>query len=296
MSTNVRVSAIITDTNITVNYNGETHIVSRQGDLKSVALADGLIQALKQKAYDRIPNLVSAAMRVEAYGKGDFKVDGGTVLVRGRAVPARLAKKILDFQEQGLPHEPLVKFAESLLGNPSYRAVNALFDFLEANSHPIMDDGTFIAYKKVREDFKDVHSGTFDNSVGAVVSMPRNEVNEDPTQTCSAGLHVASYDYAHSFGGGVMLEVSVNPKDVVAVPNDYSNGKMRTCAYTVLGVVTQKHADGVLLRTTDPTISSVEEEEEEEEEDDSCDCGSCICEDCGPCPDCADDPRDACEE
>lgn len=301
----VRVSAIITDQNITVNYNGETHIVSRKGDLKSVALADALIQALKQRAYDKVPNLVSAAKRVENYGKGDFKVEGGTVLVRGRAIPSRLAKKILDFQEQGLPHEPLVKFAENLMNNPSYRAVNALFDFLEVNNQPITDTGCFIAYKKVKEDFKDCHTGTFDNSVGAVVSMPRNEVNEDPNQTCSSGLHVANWDYAHNFyPGGVMLEVEVNPADVVAVPVDYNQAKMRTCKYTVMGVVIQPHADGTQLRTTVTPATSTGGYEScgacgSTEETCSCEedeCQQCWCTPCECDEEEDDDPRDACED
>lgn len=291
---NTRVSCIITDQNITVDFNGQTHIVSRQGNTRSMALSDALIKALKEKRYDMIPDLVSASKRVETYGKGNFQVDSGRIKINGTFIPDQLARRILTFQEQGLPHEPLVKFAENLQKNPSYRAVNELFQFLEKNNHPITDNGCFIAYKKIREDFTDCHTGTFDNSVGKVVEMPRNQVNEDPTQTCSHGLHVANWDYAHNFyGGGVMVEVEVNPRDVVAVPVDYDRAKMRTCAYTVLGVVTQPHADGVEFRCT--SRDSVEEAPNLDKETEEEICPWCEDPDCYDC-ECGDDPRDACED
>lgn len=297
---NKGVSAIITDTNITVNFNGETHIVAR-----SEPLADKLIQAIKAGRKDDIPGLVSAAKRIEHFGKGDFQVKDGRVMVKGVAVPDYLSRRILSFQEQGLPHTPLVRFAEALQRNPSYRAVQELFQFLEKNNHPITDTGCFIAYKKVRSDMMDIYSGTFDNSVGKVVEMPRNQVNEDPNQTCSNGLHVANWDYAHNhYGSGsdTMLEVVVDPADVVAVPVDYNQTKMRVCRYVVLGVVTQPHADGTELRSLGLTPSAdsmdgCEPDEEEEENEEECgECGTCECEKCGPCPNHSDNPRDACED
>ena len=56
-----------------------------------------------------------------------------------------------------------------------------------------------LAYKKIRNNWTDIHSGTFDNSIGAVCGMPRNMVDEDSSRTCSAGLHVCSYDYLAHF-------------------------------------------------------------------------------------------------
>lgn len=132
-----------------------------------------------------------------------------------------------------MPFEPLVKFAENLLANPSERSVQELFNFLSVNDHPITNKGTFVAYKKVRSSFLDIHSGTMDNSVGKVVSMPRESVNPDCNVTCSYGLHVANWDYAKNHFGShedIMLEVEVNPRDVVSVPVDYNSAKMRVCS------------------------------------------------------------------
>src|SRR5574337_1238632 len=200
-----KINWTISDKNISVNYDGQTHIVPRTD-----SLADRLIKAMKDGRTQEIPALVDAAKRIEVFSKGNFLVKDGRVHINGVAAPEVLSNKIIRFSNEGLPFQPLLKFAENLQKNPSFRAVNELFQFLEKNDHPITDTGCFIAYKKVRHDFKDAYSGTMDNSVGNVVEMSRNQVNEDPNQTCSHGLHVANWHYAanvYSAGAdAVMLE------------------------------------------------------------------------------------------
>jgi hypothetical protein len=283
-----KVNYIITDHNITVNYQGQTHIVPRTDKL-----ADQLIQAIRDKRTDLIPNFVSNAKRVENFGKGNFTVKDDKIFIKGQQAPEVLSRKIIDFTNQGLPHEPLLKFAENLLKNPSFRAVNELFQFLEKNNHPITDNGCFIAYKKVRSDFKDGWTGTIDNSPGLTVEVPRNAVDEDATRTCSNGLHVANWDYAnnkYSAGAGaLMLEVEVNPADVVAVPVDYDSAKMRVCRYVVLGVVDKEHSEDVVLRPTTSTgYPSCDGHDRDEGACDSCgevDCydRECEGEECDEC-------------
>ena len=260
-----KINWLITDHNITVNYDGQTHIVP-----KSDSLAQKLIEAVKANKLDEIPNYISVAKRMEHSTKGKFTVQDGQILINGVLAPRVLSEKILKFSEEGLPYEPLIKFADNLQKNPSFRAVNELFQFLEKNDHPITENGNFIAYKKVRSDFLDAYSGTFDNSVGNTVEMPRNQVNEDSTQTCSHGLHVANWHYAHDMysagANSVMLEVEVNPADVVAVPIDYNNSKIRVCKYTVLSVVDCENSSG--LRITNTTQQSSDYEDDEDDEDD----------------------------
>ena len=45
-------------------------------------------------------------------------------------------------------------------------------------------------------------------------------------------------EYVHDFGyeSGVILEVLVSPRNVVAVPTDYNNTKMRTCEYFPIAI------------------------------------------------------------
>jgi hypothetical protein len=227
------ISFVLTDNNITCNYAGETHIVKR-----SDPLADKLIAALRENRLKDIPSLVSAAKRLEKYSHGNFVVKNGVVHVNGVAAPQVLSDKIMRFSDEGLPYQPLVKFAEKLQANPSFRAVNELYSFIEKNDITLTADGSMILYKKVKEDFTDVHTGKFDNTPGQVLEMPRNQVDEDSNSHCSHGFHCGSFRYCHEFysSSGNMLEVKVNPADVVSVPNDL-NEKVRVCKYEVVGVV-----------------------------------------------------------
>jgi hypothetical protein len=224
--------------------------------------------------------------------------------VNGVEAPTALSNKIIKFSNEGLPYLPLLKFVERLQANPSYRAVNELYGFLEKNDHPITEEGTFIAYTRVRGDFKDIYSGTFDNSPGQVLEMPRNQVDENCNQTCSNGFHCSAWEYAHTqFASSdpatdIMLEVEVDPADVVSIPIDYNNAKMRVCRYKVLGVVTTPFEPKEYLR------QSVTEPVYDPDCDTCCSEGACACpEDCGcmckdsDCYECEDnvDNYDKCE-
>jgi hypothetical protein len=290
----------ITENNVVVNYDGQTHIVSRAD-----ALADKLILALKEGRADDIPNLISTAKRIENFSKGAFVVQDGQILVNGIPAPPVLGNKIVKFSNEGLPFQPLVRFAENLQRNPSFRAVNELFQFLEKNDHPITETGKFIAYKRVRGTFKDIHSNTMDNSPGKLVEMSRNQVNEDSNQTCSYGLHVANWTYAHTqFASSdpatdVMLEVEVDPADVVSIPVDYNQSKMRVCKYKVLGVVDKEHSSEVALRVVDLDYHEEDDYEEpsEDDEEDSClECGEYTDPGYDLCLTCEQDGVDAEEE
>ncbi|HWZ21093.1 MAG TPA: hypothetical protein VNW06_00485 [Cytophagaceae bacterium] len=273
-----KINHIITDQNIVLNYDGQTHTLSRLDEF-----APKLIEALKEKRFDDIPLLVSAATRIETFSNGRFKVQDGEILVDDIKAPAALSRKIIQFSEEGLPYEPLVEFARKLNKNPSYRAVTELFQFLEKNNHPITDTGNFVAYKKVAPDFKDIYTHTFDNSPGAVCEMPRNQVNEDPTQTCSHGLHVANWDYANYHYGSstdIVLEVEVDPENVVAVPVDYDQAKMRVSKYKVLGVVDKELSTSLrVTRESEPDdfkspAESFDDEFLREDEEEEL-CGEC---------------------
>lgn len=165
----------------------------------------------------------------------DITLEGNEVKYKGELVAGTLGRRIVDLQHKGLPVDYLVKFLENLMLNPSKRAVDELYDFLEVSKLPITDDGHFLAYKSVRQDFTDHHTGKMDNSVGVIVEMPRNKVDEDKNRTCSAGLHFAAHEYAKGFGAsGRMVVLKINPRDVVTIPSDYNNQKGRACRYEIL--------------------------------------------------------------
>lgn len=118
----------------------------------------------------------------------------------------------------------------------------------------------------------DLWSGTMDNSVGEVVAMDRDEVVENPHQTCAAGLHVAAMEYLPHYGAGKaeisppqgkswseldaqerydhlkdqpdpIVKVLVNPVDVVSVPNDHNGAKMRVSRYYVMSLFNGQHEE-----------------------------------------------------
>jgi hypothetical protein len=166
----------------------------------------------------------------------DIVVTNGGVCFNGNEIDNSLTKRIVQLANEGRPIAPLVNFLRNLLDNPSFRAIQDLYTFLEYGGMPLTPDGHFLAYKAIAANWKDIHSGTFDNSIGATVQMARNQVDEDPTRTCSAGLHVCSYAYLDSYAhaDGHIVVVKINPADVVAIPTDYNNTKMRVSRYVVV--------------------------------------------------------------
>ena len=169
----------------------------------------------------------------------DMLYSGGVITYRGEALHNYAADRLIALIEAGRDHKPLALFLEKLQANPSKRVVDNLYSFLENGSIPLTTEGDFLAYKAVQKNFRDIHSGKFDNSIGRRCSMPRNQVDEDQNRTCSAGLHVCSFDYLPHFShadGHVMI-VKVNPAHVVAIPADYNDTKMRVSEYLVIGEV-----------------------------------------------------------
>lgn len=77
--------------------------------------------------------------------------------------------------------------------------------------------------------------------VGAVVSMPREQVDDDSGIDCSTGLHVGSFNYARGFGPRMEV-VKIDPADVVSVPR-YDGNKMRVCRYEVLEIQPEPQRD-----------------------------------------------------
>lgn len=195
---------------------------------------NGVKQALIDKDYELVRQLstVKKAVVHASHGRAEF-VDG-VVMLDGKEMHNALSSRMVDMFYEGFDINPLLKFMERLDANPSYRARNELFGFLDACALPITDDGCFLAYKKINKNWKDCYTNTIDNSIGAVVEMDRREVNDNSNETCSAGLHVCSYSYLNNYSGDRVVAVKVDPADVVSVPVDYNNSKMRVCKYEVL--------------------------------------------------------------
>jgi hypothetical protein len=182
-------------------------------------------------------------------GYPDFEIKSGELHYKGEAQTDYLSRKIVEFYEAGRPIEAQINFFLNVMENPSSRAREEAYKFVEFNSLPITRKGTFLAYKRIRADWTDVHTGTISNHIGAVVSMPRNRVNDDPSQTCSSGLHVCAFAYLQHFPGERIIATDQNPRDIVAVPHDYDGTKMRVCKYVVYTEIPMDTAENIWAST-----------------------------------------------
>lgn len=245
-----------------------------------------ILEGIKQNMPEaELVLLIDVRAAISNYTEGSIEIKDDVLYYKGVEVHNVLVDKIFAMREQRLPITGMLNFLNNLLENPSYHAQQELYLYLEAGSLPITEDGHFLSYKSVRDDYKDIHSGKFDNSVGQVVEMPRGAVDDNRERTCSAGLHAAQFSYAKSFGYGSsrIMVLKINPKDVVSIPNDYENTKMRVCRYEVIAELDKADADNrvknfaklaVYLENFDERYYS-NCEEETEHTDGQCDeCGT----------------------
>lgn len=289
MNTTTQPAVIITRSGISAIINGNSYVVETDHPKYQQAL-----EAVRNKNWNQFVNLVNISKQVQNYFDGtDVEIKDGSINYHGQVIHNTLTKRILNFMRDGLPHEPLLNFFKNLMENPSKRAVDELYDFLEAGELPITEDGCFLAFKNVRSNYLDIHSGKFDNSVGKVCEMPRNGVDEDKERTCSYGLHFCSIKYLPHFSdsdGGKTMIVKINPKDVVAIPADYNNTKGRTCRYEVVAeykddwrskLKREESGWDSNLYSSDGGEYEYDDEDECSYSDPDCDENHCFCQDKG---------------
>lgn len=169
---------------------------------------------------------------------GDIEIRNDKMYYKnGLMLDTRLTKRIIDGYKNKESITHLINFAKRCLKNPDPKAINRLYDFLECNSIKITEKGTFLAYKYVSKDYKDCFSGKFDNRVGQRPNMKREDCDPDDNVTCSRGLHVASIGYINFAIAQPecynIIVVECDPKDIVSIPIEYLNQKMRICEYFV---------------------------------------------------------------
>lgn len=166
--------------------------------------------------------------------------------------------------------QPLVNFLEKLKMNPNPHSVEHLWRWLANKSYSIDQTGDIIGYKGVArrgDHYESINSGRaivngviengrIPNIPDAIVEMPRSQVMFDPANGCSTGLHVGTWSFASGFGRGYTLMVKVHPRDVVSVPSDSGDQKMRVCRYKVVDLVDAPDTSGIVLTPTARTAST----------------------------------------
>jgi len=199
-----------------------------------------VLDIIESREWDRLDVVLDLEKDVEEKVRevDGLHVEGEHAYYRGEQLDRTLSNKIVSLVRSGSRDlTRFTRFVERIMENPSRISRNELYSFLEYKELPILDDGRFLAYKGVRANYTDKWSGKFDNTTGAINSMPRRDVDDDRGQHCSYGFHVGSYDYAKGFMGddGRLMFVAIDPKNVVSIPDDCQAQKCRVCEYEVVG-------------------------------------------------------------
>lgn len=277
--------------NIAVDVDGNATITVITGDGEVVTITgpseDGehkghpnfrrIIAALRADE-DPTPYLSVTAAALGTINDERVVVENGVVKFNGEPVHNNLTRTILRYQSEGRDTDNLVKFMERLDANPSRKSRDQLFTWVQAHDLVIDAEGYIIAYKGVNrttqtgDDGESLtrlvssHAGPgivngvpmnghLPNDPGNIIEMPRKDVMDDPDVACSNGLHVGNFRYASTFAK-VLLEVRVDPADVVSVPRDSRGEKMRCCRYEVIGLH-EDEADTVADKFEPPADESV---------------------------------------
>jgi hypothetical protein len=207
-----------------------------------------VLEAIRNNDEKQLHAVLSVANTIMSFTEGNVTVKDNQVFYRNVPLDNYVVEKVLDFAKNKLPLQPILRFINNLMKNPSRRAVQELYKFLEHKNMPITPDGNFLAYKGVQSDYYSktagtiivikgkVRDGKIYNGIGEEIEVERNGVCDDKNLGCSSGLHAGSVQYATDFGrGGRVVIVEINPADVVSVPDDCSCQKLRACRYKVVG-------------------------------------------------------------
>lgn len=236
---------------ITVLSNGEVYVASSERDdffsiVERAKMGDESVIDMFEPAKTVEKKFIRITDRVT--------VSGGHLLFDNDRVPPSIEASVIRGLRDGTEDwAPLVRFMEKLYSNPNEHSRKQFYRWLETHDFSICADGDVIGYKAVEpETLLSVHSGQaivdgvlvsgqIPNLPGSLIEMPRSEVTHDPSIGCHVGLHVGTFGYARDFLlEGTVLLIKFSPTDVVSVPTDCSDAKVRVCRYRVIDTTEEK--------------------------------------------------------
>lgn len=254
------VSYIILNNSIVFNFDKKTFTVK-----KGTPEHDACVLALKEDRKADIPaiiNKVGGINKAMQEAGASFEVRDGHMYCDGELVHNYVADRIVEFYNARLPFMPLVNFWRRLRHNPSTNSVQQLYKFLEVCKCPITEDGLFVSVKGVyATDDPDVfysgHDYSFKYTLGKYSEMPRSEVEDDPHRACGKGLHAGSFKYASGWAP-IVIELLIDPADVVSVPNDHNHEKLRACRVLPIAVhMGEQYKKGIVVVATKEEEASI---------------------------------------
>ena len=262
-------SYLITNKAITVTFgDGSTRTIPASDR----SYADAVKAVASKVPESRLLQIIDRPRTIAAWSGGSVVAKGNQVLCKTPdglvPVPDCLVTVLQEFVENDWPVLPFCRFIYRLMQNTSRRSVETLYGYIQNYGITITESGKLRGYKAVTWDFKDKHTGTVDNSIGAKPNMSRNLVDDDPDRGCSVGFHWGCIEYVMSFarnfgqpGGDRIILVEVDPADVVCVPYDCSCGKVRCNTYEVVSEYAGElatFADAGLKQDVDTGAANIE--------------------------------------
>lgn len=190
------------------------------------------------------PNARSAEDLYEFLSKHQFKIDKHGNFYAYRRVVSK-----------GAENQQLVEFVSN-----TYTKVKAVWKKKTSNFEVFNDGSGFVIVNSQKQNhnenkhignlqdlyldlpnmqekaYTSAHTGREDYRIGEVISMPRNEGNDDNTVSCSTGFHAASKEYDYSGFGDTPILMIINPTDVLSVPIR-EVGKLRSCRWFFASVL-----------------------------------------------------------
>ena len=229
---------IITEDTITFSYLGDTNTLSSDD-----SRFQEVFEAIVEGEWDNAHHILNISQAIMSWGNGLINIVGGMIFYDDMLVTNKLVDRIVEMMQGGdSSFEKYAKCLSLVLEQTSFKTRERIMDFVACSKIDINDDGHIIAFKNVDDNYTDWRTHTFSNKVGETPTMDRADVDDDHNHTCSNGLHVCSPNYLRDMWGtnGRTMKVTVDPRDVVAIPFDYNDTKARVCKYTVVEDVTAK--------------------------------------------------------
>lgn len=130
---------------------------------------------------DDLMSLINIKAEVEANLKeagadGVVQVGNDGVTYNGKVVSSYLTERMLEMLKDGIDITPWKRFMEKLYRNPSKQVIDELYLWMEKAGMPLVENGNFLAYKKVNDDYTSFHrnpdGSLCHNDIGTVVEMP----------------------------------------------------------------------------------------------------------------------------
>lgn len=182
-------------------------------------------QALNDKAWDQLLELMDPTSSITRWGNGNLSVVNGMVHINGEPLASpTLSQKVLDMWEGGFPIDPYIAFNERLQELTSHRISSVLFTYLERHSFPLYEDGGFMAYKGLAPNpYKDKDDLTEALAQQVYMRSPQNPYTSiNGRRLSEPGYYLEllkTKDYVDVHSGSVPQSVG----DVVSMQTRYVN-------------------------------------------------------------------------